>query len=283
MKFVPMLELIKKAAAGGYAVPSFCVWNAESMLTVLNAAEKLDAPVILMNGFSEFSLLNPYVLSSLAHALPLKTTIPAALHLDHGKSLEQVKVCIDAGYTSVMLDFSHKPFSENVEALRKVVEIARPLGVTVEGEIGSVGKIHDDTVEGEQVSILTDPEEALAFVNATGVDVLAVSIGNAHGNYISLPRLRFDLLEDIYSKVRIPLVLHGGSGTPDKEIKKAISLGIAKINIASELICAVRESLKRQWNMGKNPWVSTALVGAMRDMGEVVEKWILRVGAAGQA
>ncbi len=278
-----MLELMKKAVVGGYAVPSFCVWNAETMLTVLNIAEKLDSPVILMNGFSEFSLLNPRVMANIAHALPGKDTIPAALHLDHGKSLEQVKSCLDAGYTSVMLDFSNKHFSENIEALRKVVEIARPLGVTVEGEIGSVGKIHDSTIEGEQVSTLTDPEDAFAFVNATGVDALAISIGNAHGNYISLPRLRFDLLEAINSKVHIPLVLHGGSGTPDKDIKKAISLGIAKINIASELIRAVRESLKQQWNMCKNPWVSTALVEAMQDMGKVVEKWILRVGAAGQA
>jgi len=120
-------------------------------------------------------------------------------------------------------------------------------------------------------------------VNATGVDALAISIGNAHGNYVRLPQLRFDLLEAINSKVHIPLVLHGGSGTPDKDIKKAISLGITKINIASELIRAVRESLKQQWNTGKNPWVSAALVEAMRDMGKVVEKWILRVGAAGQA
>lgn len=283
MKFVPMLDLMKKAIAGKYAVPAFCVWNAETMLAVLDVAEKLAAPVILMNGPGEFPLLSPSVLSKIAYSLPDKSSIYAALHLDHGNSLEQVKECLAARYTSVMLDFSNKTYDENTDALRKVVKMAHPRGVTVEGEIGSVGKVDDSTLEGGKSSTFTDPDEAVAYVKETGIDVLAISIGNAHGNYTKLPRLKFDLLESIYSKVHIPLVLHGGSGTPDEDIKKAISVGIAKVNVASELIQAVRESLRQQWNMGKNTWTPAGLSEAMKEMAKIVEKWIVRVGAEGKS
>lgn len=283
MKFVPMLDLMKKAIAGNYAVPAFCVWNAETMLTVLDVAGKLSAPVILMNGPGEFPLLSPSVAGKIAYSLPDKFSIQAALHLDHGNSIEQVNECLASRYTSVMLDFSNKPYDENAGALREVVKMARSYNATVEGEIGSVGKVDSSSAETGTSSTLTDPDEAHAYVKETGIDVLAISIGNAHGNYTKLPRLNFDLLENIYSKVQIPLVLHGGSGTPDADIKKAIAAGIAKVNVASELIQAVRESLRKQWNAGKNTWTPAALAEAMKEMATVVEKWIIRVGAAGKS
>ena len=283
MKFVPMLGLLKKALSEGYAVPSFCVWNAESMAAVLRAAVKLEAPVILMNGPGEFPLLPPADMAAIARSLHVETAFPVALHLDHGNSLSLVRDCLDAGYTSVMLDFSTKPFEENAGALRTVVRMAHPLGATVEGEIGSVGKVEDATIEGNHHSTLTDPMEAAEYVRITGVDTLALSIGNAHGNYTTLPRLRFDILKKVYDRVNIPLVLHGGSGTPDEDIKKAISLGIAKINVASELVRAVRESLMDQWNTGRNFWAPAAEVEAMKDMESVVMKWIRRTGAEGRA
>ena len=283
MKFVPMLGLLGKALSEGYAVPSFYVWNAESMVAVLRAAVKLEAPVILMNGPGEFPLLHPADMAAIARSLHVETSLPVALHLDHGDSLSLVRDCLDVGYTSVMLDFSSKPLEENARALQTVVGMAHPLGVTVEGEIGSVGKIEDSSLEGNRPSTLTDPQEACEYVRITGVDTLAISIGNAHGNYTELPRLRFDILEEVFALVNIPLVLHGSSGTPDEDINKAISLGIAKINVASELVRSVRESLLEQWKAGQNLWVPSAEVEAMKDMESVVMKWIIKTGAAGRA
>lgn len=278
-----MKKLMKKALKGGYAVPSFCVWNLETTETVLRIAERMAAPVIIMSGPGEFPLVKPWALAEAARVLRKKYKIPAALHLDHGDSLDMVKDCLEAGFSSVMLDFSAKSFQENAAALKAVVKMAKPLGVTVEGELGHVGKIDNATTEGGCGSTLTDPEEAVQYVKETGVDALAVSIGNAHGNYTKLPQLDFERLGKIHRKIEIPLVLHGGSGTPDEDIKKAISLGIAKVNVASELIRAIRESLRTQWNAGQNLWTPAALVEARKDMEKVIEKWIVRVGAAGRA
>jgi tagatose 1,6-diphosphate aldolase GatY/KbaY len=283
MNFVPMNKLLKKALQCGYAVPSFCVWNLETTETVLRTAERMAAPVIVMSGPGEFPLVNPWALARTAIALKEKYMIPAALHLDHGDSLAMAKDCLEAGFSSVMLDFSARSFRENVAALKTVVEMAKPLRVTVEGELGHVGKIDAITTEGGYGSTLTDPEEAVQYVKETGVDALAVSIGNAHGNYTKLPQLDFERLEKIHRKIEIPLVLHGGSGTPDADIKRAIGLGIAKVNVASELVRSIRDSLKAQWSAGKNLWVPAALVEARKDMEKVIEKWINRVGAAGRA
>jgi fructose-bisphosphate aldolase class II len=222
-------------------------------------------------------------MGNVACSLPFENPTPCALHLDHGDSLKQVKACMDAGYTSVMLDFSARTFNENNAALKEVVRIAHPLGITVEGELGSVGKVSDSTSEGGVVSTLTDPNEAYNYVLATGIDALAVSIGNAHGHYTKLPKLRFDILGEVYSKVKIPIVLHGGSGTPDEDIKKAVSLGVAKVNIASELNSAFRNSLKTQWNSGLNPWSPLAMHEALKQIASVVEKWIHISGSQGKA
>jgi len=283
MKFVPMLELLQDAMRGGYAVPSFCAWNAEAMEAVLRVATELRAPVVLMNGWAEFSLLSPAVMAEVARALARRYSVPAALHLDHGDSLARVQECLDAGYTSVMLDYSAKPYAENVSALRETVRRGRPLGVTVEGEIGHVAASDDVTPEGAGASVLTEPEAAAAYVAETGVDALAVSIGNAHGDHPRLPRLRFDRLEEIHRLVGIPLVLHGGSGIPEPDVKKAISLGVAKINVATELVASVRRSLRSQWKAGRNPWLPLAQAEAMRAMESVLGKWIGVTGAQGRA
>jgi ketose-bisphosphate aldolase len=282
MRFLPMLDLLKSARTSGYAVPSFCVWNAESMITVLSVATDLRAPVILMSGPCEFDLLSPADMGAIAQRVAQRFSIPAALHLDHGNSLEQVASCLEAGYTSVMLDYSARPFDENVAALCQVAAMAHPRGVTVEGEIGHVGKADTVTTEGDGDSTLTVVAEAASYVDQTEVDALAVSIGNAHGQYTRLPRLDFARLAEVHAAVRIPLVLHGGSGTPRADLAKAISLGMAKINVATELITAVRQSLLAQWQAGQNLWLPTAQANAVKSMAPVVEKWILATGAAGR-
>jgi tagatose 1,6-diphosphate aldolase GatY/KbaY len=278
-----MVQLLRRAASEGYAVPSFCVWNAESMEVVLRTAAKLKAPVILMNGPGEFGLLAPGDQGAVAHALAERFDIPAALHLDHGNSLAQVEACLAANYTSVMLDYSTRPFAENVEALRRVVDLAHPRGVTVEGELGVIGQVDQVTVEGGGKSTLTDPDMAAAFVEKTGIDALAVSIGNAHGLYTKLPHLDFERLAKLKAATRIPLVLHGGSGTPEADLRHAITLGIAKVNLATEAITAVRQSLMEQWNSGVNLWTPIAQAVAMEAMAKVIERWVHLTDAAGRA
>ena len=283
MKFVPMLQLLQRAVSEGYAVPSFCVWNAESIEAVLRVAAELKAPVILMNGPGEFGLLSPRDLGVVAHALAERFEVPAALHLDHGNSLAMVEDCLAAKYTSVMLDFSTRPWEENVDALRRVSALAHPRGVTVEGELGEVGQADQVSVEGGKRSTLTDPEMAADFVQKTGIDALAVSIGNAHGHYTKLPKFDFERLAKLKEATGIPLVLHGGSGTPEADLRRAISLGIAKVNVATEAITAMRESLLEQWGAGKNLWAPMAQAVAMEAMAKIVTKWFHLTMAAGRA
>ena len=283
MSFVPMSELTGRAYREGYAVPAFCAWNAEAMEAILMAATRLHAPVILMSGPGEFPVMSPATMAAVAYAVKSRYDTPAALHLDHGDSLEMVRQCIDARYTSVMLDFSARTFDENAGALRKVVEMAHPRGITVEGEIGKIGKADEATTEGGTRSAYTDPNEAVKFVRASGVDLLAVSVGNKHGFYNGEPHLEFDLLSALHAAVPIPLVMHGGTGIPEKHIQRSVELGIAKVNVASELVHGVRSSLTAQWKENRNLWTPIAFGEAVKVMGPVVEKWLHITGAAGKA
>ena len=283
MDFVPALELVRKADEEGFAVPSFCIWNAETVDLVLRVAADCRAPVIVMCGPGEFGLLPPAKIAAVARAIAEPYDVPAALHLDHGDSMECVESCLAAGFTSVMLDYSGRPFEENVSALKGVVALARAQGVTVEGEIGAVGWVDEVTGEGADASSLTDPDEARAFVEQTGIDMVAVAIGNAHGNYPTRPRLDFDLLARLRDCTSVPLVLHGGSGTPEEDLKEAIGLGIAKVNVASELVRAVRVRLLKHWGAGELLWTPMTLADAVESMAPVVEKWIRQTGAAGRA
>lgn len=278
-----MHELLQPAWRNGYAVPSFCAWNAEVAETALQVAAELKAPVILMSGPGEFGLNSPDTLGIIAHGLIKKYPVQAALHLDHGDSFQMIDECIRAGFTSVMLDYSLRPFAENVEALKQVVAKARPKGITVEGEIGCVGKVDDVTVEGGQTSTLTEPSDAVLYAEMTGVDALAVSIGNAHGIYTKLPVFDFDRLEKIRRTVPVPLVLHGGSGTQPEYIKRAVSLGMAKINVASELCKAFRDSYAAEHANGKIGWLPSTLAAARKPTAEVMVKWFKLAGAEGKA
>ncbi len=283
MKFVPMSELLRQATSGGYAVPAFPVWNSDTVVAILEVAERLRAPVILMSGPSEFAVMGPADLGAVARAVAKRFNTRAALHLDHGDSLERVEACLAANYTSVMLDFSSRPLGENAAALRRVVAMARPRKVTVEGELGIIGRADQTTVEGNGASALTDPEVAASFVRETGIDALAVSIGNAHGMYTTLPHLDFERLAKIRAAGPAGLVLHGGSGTPPEDLRRAISLGIVKVNVASELVNALRQSLLQQWGASQNLWVPLAQAAALKALAQVAEKWLRLTGAAGRA
>ena len=283
MGFVAMSELVNPAFRKGYAVPSFCAWNAEVMEVVLKTAERLRAPVILMQGPGEFPVMSPASMAVVAGALQRRGDAHACLHLDHGDSLQMVRDCVDAGYTSVMLDFSGKSFDENADALKEVARLARPLGITVEGEIGKVGQADEIASEGGASSALTDPADAVEYVRRTGVDILAVSIGNKHGFYHGDPRLDFGLLTELHSRLPIPLVMHGGTGIPEKDIQRSIGLGIAKVNVASELVHGFRGSLTKQWAESRNQWSPLALAEAAQGLAPIIEKWIRIMGADGKA
>jgi len=283
MKFVPMAELLADGQARGYAVPSFCAWNAEIMEIVLRVAQEVRAPVIVMNGPGEFPLLGPALTGAVAGAVARRFQVRAALHLDHGDSLEVVQAGLEAGYTSVMLDCSKRPFAENVAALCQVAALAHPLGVTVEGELGHVGAADTMTVESRGDSTLTEADEAAAYVAQTGVDALAVSIGNAHGQYTRLPAFDFERLADIRAAVSVPLVLHGGSATPTAELQRAIGLGMVKINVATELAQAFREGLLSELGPANTRWLPQSLAEAAHRVEPVVERWFRLTGAAGRA
>jgi tagatose 1,6-diphosphate aldolase GatY/KbaY len=283
MGFVAMSDLVGPAFRKGYAVPSFCAWNAEVMEVVLQTAVRLHAPVILMQGPGEFPVMSPGSMAAVAVALQHRHGTRASLHLDHGDSMQMVRDCVDAGYTSVMLDFSKKSFDENADALKEVARIAHPRGITVEGEIGKVGQADEITTEGGAGSALTNPADAVEYVRRTGVDILAVSIGNKHGFYHGDPKLDFDLLTELHSKITIPLVMHGGTGIPEKDIQRSIGLGIAKVNVASELVHGLRGSLTTQWAEKKNLWSPIALGDATQGLVPIIEKWIRIMGADGKA
>ena len=278
-----MADLVGKAFRGGYAVPAFCTWNAESMAVVLGVAERLRAPVIIMQGPGEFPVLPPAAMAAVARAIEESRHVTAALHLDHGDSMEMVRQCVQARYTSVMLDFSSRSFEENAAALREVVALARPRGITVEGEIGKIGKADDTSAEGGASSAFTDPADAVRYMKETDVDLLAVSVGNKHGFYKGDPHLEFGLLAELHAAVKVPLVMHGGTGIPAKDIQRSITMGIAKVNVASELVHGYRGSLTAQWQKGTNLWSPLAIGEAVAVMEPVVEKWIRITGAEGKA
>lgn len=283
MNFVPMAELLEDASSRGYAVPAFCIWSMDELAVTLRVATELRAPFIIMASRFEFMLMSPAMYADCARALMRHFSVPVALHLDHGESLEQVKACLDAGFTSVMLDYSARPFEENAAALRQVSAWAHPRGVTVEGELGHVGKADTVTAESESDSTLTRPEEAARYVVETGVDALAVSIGNAHGQYTRLPQFDFDRLAAIRAAVRVPLVLHGGSGTPDADLRRAISLGIAKVNVATDLTVAMREGLQAELALAHPRWLPHSLNLAVERVAPTLERWFHLTGAAGRA
>lgn len=240
---LPMKPLLDSALANGYAVGSFNVASFEMMETIIKTAAECESPVIVSTSSAEARYLDPDVVVAAARALSKKYATPIALHLDHGDSFEMAMQCIRAGYTSVMYDGSHHSLHENIQITQRVVAAAHAVGVTVEGEIGRIQGVEDDLVVDEREASMTDVGEATRFAQETGVDALAVAIGNAHGFYKEEPNLDMNRLSTIRSATGIPIVLHGGTGIPADQIKEAISLGIAKINVASKIRRAFMNSL----------------------------------------
>lgn len=241
------LPLVQDAEAHGYAVVGFAAYNLETVKTLFMTAERLKAPVMLQTTGGTIDYAGLRYLAALARTAAAEVSIPVALHLDHGGSLDRVRACLEAGYTSIMVDGSRLPYDDNVAFVREAVRLAHAQHVPVEAELGRIPGVEDAIRVDERDALYTDPELAADFVRRTGCDLLAVAIGTAHGMYRGTPHLDFDRLDAIRANVSVPLVLHGASGLPDATVQEAIRRGVAKINIASELKEAFFHALRTRF------------------------------------
>lgn len=255
-----LYELLPKEHA--MAVGAFNVHNMEYTQAVVQAAETMRMPVILMLGEPMLEFADLTMLATIAKCAAQNSSLPIAVALDHGKKMENIEKCIDMGI-SVMVDGSALPYKENVRLTKTVVEMAKRTGVSVEGELGSLAGIED--VDDEATEFLTDPEMAADFVARTGVDALAVAIGNCHGKYLRPPVLDIARLAKIRQNVGIPLVLHGGSDLPLDMSRDAIHNGIRKFNIGTDLKYAFCEEMRRTLNQQPMPFQPPATLGLARD------------------
>lgn len=233
----------KKAQEGHFAIPHFNVWNAEMLMGVMDAAEESKAPIIISFGTGFVGNTSFEDFSHMMVSMARKASVPVITHWDHGRSMEIVQNAYNHGMNSVMRDASAFDFEENIRLTKEVVDYFHPRGIPVEAELGHVG---NETIYEEALASYryTDPGQAAEFVERTGCDSLAVAIGNQHGVYTSEPQLNFEVVERVRAAVSVPLVLHGASGIGDADIRTAISLGIAKINIHTELCQAAMEAIR---------------------------------------
>ncbi|WP_321835022.1 tagatose bisphosphate family class II aldolase [Clostridium butyricum] len=242
-------EMLLKAQREGYAVPAFNIHNMETLQVVAETAMEMKSPVIIAGTPSTIEdYAGPDYIKAMAEVEANKYDIPIAIHLDHFEDVEAIKRDIDIGFKSCMIDASKKPFEENISIVKDVVEYAHRYDAVVEAELGKLGGKEDDLVVDEKDAMYTNPDDAAEFVDKTNVDSLAIAIGTAHGLYKGEPKLDFERLKEIRSKVSIPLVLHGASDVPDELVKEAISLGICKVNVATDLKIPFADAVKKFFN-----------------------------------
>lgn len=234
-----MKDMMAKAREEGYGIPALGINNEHNIRAAIECAEEKNSPLILLvNYFAHPDIV--YFGNEIAE-IAAKASVPVATILDHGATFEQAVWAIRAGLTDIMLDKSSLPYEENAAQVKEVVKMAHAVGVNVEGELGHVGSGANYAHDGH--TAFTIPEEAVRYVEETGVDYLAVAVGTAHGVYSGVPELQFELLQELREKVKVPLVLHGGSGTGDENIAKACKLGICKVNLANDLYRGTAEAL----------------------------------------
>lgn len=244
-----MLEIAKK---NNYAVPAFNIHNLETFQAVINGAVKMNSPVIIATTPSTVNYAGLEYLVSMTNTAIKLHNIPIALHLDHCTDIDFIKKCIKAGYRSVMIDGSLLSYEDNIKITKDVVDFSSKYEASVEGELGKIGGVEDDIIISEDNSEYTNPNLAIDFASKTNIDSLAIAIGTSHGLYKKEPKLDFDRLVDIKDKINIPLVLHGASGISETEIKKAVELGISKINIATELKIPFSNEIKKYFKNHPN-------------------------------
>ncbi|AKX95263.1 class II fructose-1,6-bisphosphate aldolase [Neomoorella thermoacetica] len=283
MPLVTLAEVLREADTGGYAVGAFNCNNMEIVQAIINAAVTAQAPVIIQASQGAIKYAGLEYITSLVRTAASQAPVPVVLHLDHGTDFEQVLRCLRAGFTSVMIDGSKYPLEENIALTRKVVEIAHAMGASVEGELGRIGGTEEQIKVSEREATMTDPEEAQRFARETGVDALAVAIGTAHGRYHGTPRLDFERLATIDRLVPTPIVLHGSSGVPDDDIRRAVELGVRKINIDTDIRIAFIEATRTALDANPDEIDPRKVLGPARDAASKVISHKMQVfGCAGR-
>lgn len=278
-------SILDVANANGFAIPAFNISDWAMFNGVMDISEETAAPVIIAIHPDEVSHITTDLIPAM-HARAHRSSVPVAIHWDHGGTFEQIITAIHAGFTSVMIDASLKPFDENVALTRKVVEAAHAVGIQVEGELGTIGANDSYGESGAEEIIYTNPDDAVRFVEQTGVDSLAIAIGTSHGLYPAdrNPELRHDLLQEIKAAVGIPLVLHGGSSNPDSELRRAVELGINKINISSDIKVSYHNRMRQVLGTDERLREPNAIQpGPIAAMKSTAAEKIELFGAAGKA
>jgi ketose-bisphosphate aldolase len=271
--------MLDRARQGRYAIGAFNIYNLETVDAVLSAANDLRSPVIVALGERYLKDFPIQAVAAIVKTLAKDSRVPVALHLDHAQKLESIELAISAGFTSVMIDGSKLPLMENIAITKRAVALARPRGVSVEAELGRIVRTGEAATD-----LFTDPNEAQQFMEETEVDALAVAVGTVHGLYKGEPTLDLARLGQIANKVSVPLALHGGSGLPDHLIKSAMQLGVAKLNVNTEIsiqgVNAVRNFLAKKGN--ENTRLEELMIEARNSMVGVVKKYIEFFGSAGK-
>ena len=311
MALVTTKEMFQKAYEGAYAIGAFNVDNIDIMQGVLSGAKKAQSPVIVAFSEGALKFIHPAYVRKAAEAAAEEMDIPFAIHLDHGKSVELCKQCVDNGFTSVMIDASAYDFEKNIALTKEVVQYAHDRGVAVESELGAIAGIEDDIVVDDKYGQFTHPDDAVEFVERTGIDSLAIAIGTAHGAYKfkpgQKPQLRFDILEEIGEKMPgFPLVLHGASsvphdrleifntyggkmpeaiGIPMDMLRKASTMGVCKINVGTDIRVCFFGEIRKQLFENPTKFDGRTFLGPARTaVEEMVAKRITEVfGSAGKA
>ena len=286
---VTMKEMLEDARLHHYAVPAFDVSNYEMMRAVLEACEEERSPALLMGLGVDLTGKGLPLLTSMVKEASEHFSVPVCFHLDHATDFDLIKRAINEGFSSVMYDGSVLDFENNSKNTAEITKYAHEHGVTVEAELGhvgngSVGSITENAPDTDPGETLTDPNEVVRFIEITDVDALAVAIGTSHGVYKKTPALRIDRLDEITAVCGRPLVLHGGSGTPDDQMQTAIAHGITKINIYSDVVAALNKGLKNKLNTIENPstWPFIVFEDARAMMKSVVKEKIEKFGSAGR-
>lgn len=277
---VTLQEIIGMAEKGNYCIPAFNVYNIETVMGVAKAAEELKAPVIIQVYPRLFNEEVGYYLAPVVIAAAQKAGVPICFHLDHGPSESEVQKALRWGASGIMLDGSPLPIEENIALTKHIVDVCKSVGVGVEGELGHIGSVNDDAMDE-----FTDPTQAAEFVEKTGVTCLAVLIGNAHGHYKKPPKLDIERVKAIRKATNgIPLVLHGGSGIPDDQVKAAIKAGIRKMNIGTDVCCAFADGAKKELdNPNRSLAVDLFMKPSIESVKQLAMNKIKLVGADGKA
>ncbi|QAY67354.1 class II fructose-1,6-bisphosphate aldolase [Paenibacillus protaetiae] len=284
MPLVSMNEFLPKAKAGKFAVGQFNMNNLEFAQAITEAAIAEKSPFIF--GVSEGALkyMGIEYTVAIAEAAAKQSGLPIALHLDHGSSYEMAMKCIRAGFSSVMFDGSHYSLEENIAITKQVVKAAHAMGVSVEGELGTIGGVEDDISVDEEHAALAKPEEAIRFYEETGVDCLAIAVGTAHGMYKGEPKIHYDIIQKVTDAIPVPVVLHGGSGVPDEAIRLSIAAGVGKINVNTENQVACTNAIREILSADSNVYDPRKyMVPAREAMKAVVQEKIRLFGSSNQA